>query len=466
MFKKTKIVATIGPSCWDREILSQMIEAGLNVARINASFADHEELTRVSKLIRELSSDVAVMLDTKGHKIRVNDFGEQPFELQKGSEFILGCKEGTQKVWVTYENLWNDVKEGTRILIDDGRITLKVVRIDGSDIVTQVVQGGSLCRRKTVNIPDVHLSFPALTEKDYEDVVFAVKSGFDYISTSFIRNADDVEAVRDLTQNSQTRIIAKIENSEGVMNFDAILERADGIMVARGDLGVELPAARVPVLQKEFIHKCNKMGKPVIVATQMLESMVVSSTPTRAEVNDVANAIYDGTDAVMLSGETSTGKFPVEAVRVMASVAKEVDPHVKPVIQESMPTAKPATNAIARAVYDICEALPIDKILVASATGTTAITIARFRPKQQIFAFTRDESFKRRLAIHRGIHPAVLEAAATTRDVGVKAVAIDAYEEGFVSETDLVVVVAGANIMGQGATNMLEIQRIGNLLEE
>ena len=250
------------------------------------------------------------------------------------------------------------------------------------------------------------------------------------------------------------------------MNFDAILERADGIMVARGDLGVELPATKVPVLQKEFIRKCNEMGKPVIVATQMLESMIVSPTPTRAEVSDVANAIYDGVDAVMLSGETSTGKFPVEAVRIMASVAREVDPHVEPVIQDSMPIAKPATNAIARAVYDICEALPIDKILVASATGTTAITIARFRPRQQIFAFTRDDVFKRRLAMHRGIQPAVLEAAATTRDVGVKAVAQDAYEEGFVSETDLVVVVAGANIMGQGATNMIEIQRIGNLLSE
>lgn len=463
MFKKTKVVATIGPASWDPNVLTQMIESGLNVARINMSHADIEEMNRVTKLIRGISTDVAVLVDLCGHEVRLNDFGE-PIDLKKGASFTFGCKEGEKPVFVSHKTLFQDIKVGSKILIDDGRIELKVEKIEGEDIVTKVIQGGSLIKKKKLNLPGTHLSFSGLTEKDYEDTVAAVKLGVDYLAASFVRSADEIDLIRDLIQNSQVKIISKIEDPEGVMNFDAILDVSDGIMVARGDLGVEIPAEKVPVLQKKFISKCNKLGKPVIVATQMLESMTESPTPTRAEVNDVANAIFDGTDAVMLSGESSVGKYPAEAVSVMAKVAREVEPNITPEVQDSMPIAKPATNAIARAVYDICNSLPIDKILVASATGTTAIAIARFKPKQPIYAFTRDDVFKRRLALHRGIYPAVLEAAATSRDLGVKAVARDAYEEGLVSETDLVVVVAGANIMGQGATNMLEIQRVGNLL--
>lgn len=463
MYKKTKIVATIGPACWDPKILAQMIEGGLTVARINMSHADIEEMERVTKLIRGISTDVAVLIDLRGHEVRLNDFGD-PIEVKNGEAFTFGCEEGKQKVWVSHKTLFQDVKPGSKILVDDGKLIFKVKKIDGTNIVTTVIQGGPLKKKKTLNLPGVYLSFTGLAEKDYEDTVAAVKLGVDYIAASFVRSAEEIHVLRDLIQNNNVRIISKIEDSEGVMNFDAILEASDGIMVARGDLGVEIPTEKVPVLQKLLIRKCNRLGKPVIVATQMLESMTESPTPTRAEVNDVANAIFDGTDAVMLSGESSIGKFPVESVRVMTKVAREVEPNIEPVVQESTPIAKPATNAIARAVYDICNSLPIDKILVASATGTTAITIARFKPKQPIYAFTRDEIFKRRLALHRGIQPAVLEAAATSRDIGIKAVAKDAYEEGFVSETDLVVVVAGANIMGQGATNMLEIQRVGNLL--
>jgi len=463
MLKKTKIVATIGPASWDKEIFQQLVESGLTVARINMSHADIPEMQRVTKMVRSVSKDVAVLVDLKGHEVRLNDFGE-PINLKKNQKFIFGCEPKSQKVWVSYSELYKDVKVGSRLLVDDGKLTFDVVEVEGKDIVTKVVHGGVMNKKKTMNIPGVHLSFEGLTEKDYEDTVAAVKLGADYIAASFVRSAEDIHLLRDLTQNSLVRIISKIEDSEGVMNFDSILDTSDGIMVARGDLGVEIEAEKVPVLQKEFIEKCNKLGKPVIVATQMLESMLENPTPTRAEINDVANAVYDGADAVMLSGESSVGKFPVEAVSVMTKVAREVELHIDSVTRENMIAAKPATNAIARAVADICESLPIDKILVATATGTTAITLSRFRLKQPIYAFTRDEMFNRRLALHRGIHATVMKSAAASRDLGVKAVAKEAFDAGYVSESDLVVIVAGANIMGQGATNMLEIQRVGALL--
>lgn len=466
MYKKSKIVATIGPACWAPEILEQMIKSGLNVARINTSHSQPGEIERITDLIRGISQDVAILVDLRGHEVRLNDFGDEPIILENGQEFTFGCTPESQKVWVSYPKLHQDVKIGTTLLVDDGKLMFKVLEIVGTDIKTKVIQGGPLKKKKTMNVPDAHLSFSGLVEKDYEDTLTAVKVGADYIAGSFIRNVEDVQVIRSLIENTNIKIISKIENPEGVMNFDSILEQSDGIMVARGDLGVEIEAAKVPVLQKQFIQKCNKAGKPVIVATQMLESMTENPNPTRAEVNDVANAIYDGTDAVMLSGETSVGKFPVEAIKVMTKVAREVEPQIPSVNPGSMGGAKPATNAIVRAVADICEELPVDKVLVATATGTTAIALSRYRLSQPIYAFTRDAVFRRRLSLHRGINAKVLEASVSTRDLGVRAVAQDAYNAGFVSESDLVVVVAGANIMGQGATNMLEIQRVGNLIEE
>ena len=466
MYKKTKIVATIGPACWDNDILTKMIESGVNVARINTSHSQEGEIERVTKQIREISDDVAVLIDLKGPEIRLNDFGDESVELEKNQEFIFGSKEGTQRVWVSHGDLYKDVKPGTRLLVDDGKLIFDVIEIDGTDIKTRVVNGGVLKKNKTMNVPGRHISFSGLVEKDYNDILIALSIGADFIAGSFIRNIEDVQNIRSLTQNSNVKIISKIENAEGVMNFDSILNESDGIMIARGDLGVEIPAHQVPIYQKSFIKKCNSAGKPVIVATQMLESMTTNPTPTRAEVNDVANAIFDGTDAVMLSGETSIGKYPVEAVSVMSSVAREVEPHIDPKITESMPGAKPATNAIVRAVADICSELPIDKVLVATATGTTAIALSRFHLRQPIYAFTREALFKRRLSLYRGIQGDVIETAGSSRDLGVKAVAQEAHKNGLVSESDLVVVVAGANILGQGATNMLEIQRVGELLSE
>lgn len=468
MLKKTKVVATIGPASWDKNILRGMIDNGLNVARINASFADFDELKRVSTQIRSLSKDVAVMMDTKGHKIRISKF-EKDIALKAGQNFSLFARKVDKGVYLVTDtdvHFEQQIPVGTVLLLDDGLIKLKIKKIDGIEFKCEVVEGGNLKSGKTVNVPDVHINFPELTKKDYEDILAAKKLKFDYIAASFIRNVRDVRAIKKLIGGSKTKIIAKIEDREGVNNFSEILNEVDGIMVARGDLGVEIPAEKVPIIQKQFIEECNAVGKGVIVATQMLQSMTENISPTRAEVNDVANAIYDGTDAVMLSAETSTGKHPVEAVSVMSRIALEVEDYVKPIDREPSVLAKPTTNAIAKAVIDACETLPIDKILVATASGTTAKTIARFRPRQMIYAFTGDEFAKRYLALMRGIVADTMGGVlSTTRDVGIKAIVQEARARGYISESDLVIVVAGANIMGQAATNMLEINRVEHIIK-
>jgi pyruvate kinase len=408
------------------------------------------------------------MLDTKGHKIRISDFKKDHI-LKDDQKFSLYTKPIKDKIYLVTEsniNLESQIPKDTNILIDDGLIILKVIDKKENEIICKVIKGGILKRGKTVNIPGVHLELPELSKKDFEDISYAKELKFDFIAASFIRNVNDVKAVKKILGESGIKVIAKIEDMEGVTNFDDILNEVNGIMIARGDLGVEIPAEKVPILQKIFIEKCNNIGKPVIVATQMLQSMTENISPTRAEVNDVANAILDGADAVMLSAETSTGKYPSEAVSIINKISLEIEKSVKTVIRPSTPLAKPTTNAIAKAVIDSCETLPIDKILVATATGTTAITIARFRPKQPIYAFTKDEFSKRKLAISRGITSDILEVSSSTRDTGVQSLVRTAKNNGHVSDSDLVIVVAGANIMGQGETNMFEINRVEQILNE
>ncbi|MDD3647861.1 MAG: pyruvate kinase [Candidatus Dojkabacteria bacterium] len=466
MVKKTKIVATIGPASWDTKIIEGMLNNGLNVARINASFADQAELERVSKALRKFSKSIAVMMDTKGHKIRINDFGKDK-KLKTGQKLLLFTEQKAGEIFLVTESsvgLDQQIPKESVILIDDGLIKLKVENKKGKTLECKVLQGGMLKRSKSVNIPGVHIEFGELSKKDYEDISYARDAGFDFVAASFIRNVNDLKAVEKLLVGSNTKVIAKIEDMEGVSNFDDILAEAEGIMIARGDLGVEIPAEKVPLIQKRFIEKCNLLGKPVIVATQMLQSMTENITPTRAEVNDVANAIFDGTDAVMLSAETSTGRYPVEAVATMSRIALEIEKSVEPIVRDVSPLAKPTTNAIAKAVKDSCDTLPIDKILVATSTGTTARTIARFRPKQPIIAFTDDIFSKRKLALSRGIIPDILEESSSTRDVGVQSLVRNALNKGYVSESDLILVVAGANIMGQSETNMLEINRVEQII--
>jgi len=463
---KTKIIGTIGPASWDQAILEQMVQCGMSVARINASFADEDEIKRVFYQIRDLSPDVSVMIDTKGHKIRLSDITEEII-LQNGQQFSLFTSPVENGVFLVTENteaLSGQIPKGANVLIDDGALRLRVLDVRSGELVCTVEQGGRLGTRKSVLFPGVSIDFGTLSKKDYEDILLARELGFDFVAASFICSSKDVESVRELVGNSGMKIISKIESEEGVSNFDAILEVSDGIMIARGDLGVGLPSEKVPMLQKEFIQKCNEVGKPVIVATQMLQSMTQSPTPTRAEVNDVANAILDGADAIMLSAETSVGKFPVEAVETMGRVAREIEKIVEPHERDSSPDAKPATNAISQAVFDCCRTLPIEKILVATASGTTARTVARFRPSQMIYAFTRDDKSKRSLGLSRGIIADVMDEPSSTRDTGVKSLVRTARNKGHVSDTDLVIVVAGANIMGQGETNMLEINRVEQII--
>ena len=314
---KTKIIATIGPSSWDRAVLQKMYENGMSVARINASFADLEELKRVAETIRSISPRIGLMLDTQGHKIRVEGLSQ---EMQ-----IAGTISIPNTFRISYPNLHEVVALGTRILLDDGTIQLAVKEIKDQEVICEVLQPGLLKPNKTVNIPDADLNFPPITEKDKADIANAISLGFDFISLSFIKSAKDLEIIRGLTVGSDIQLIAKIENRHGVENFDEILKAADGIMIARGDLGIETPYENVPILQKQMIYKCRAAGKPVIVATQMLESMKNSVIPTRAEVSDVANAVMDGTDATMLSAETSTGRYPEQAVLAMQKIALKAE---------------------------------------------------------------------------------------------------------------------------------------------
>lgn len=466
MIKKTKIVATIGPASWDKKILNKMIENGLDVARINASFADHDELKRVGKRIRNLSKEVALMMDTKGHKIRLSKFKTNR-KVKEGKKIKIYTKPKKNRIHLVSESemdLSDQIPKDSVLLIDDGSISLEVEKVGKDHVVCKVMQEGTIKSGKTVNIPSVHIDFPDLSEKDYNNILSAIELDYDFISMSYIRNTNDVEAVKKIVDSSPIKLIAKIEDWEGVNNFDEILEVVDGVMIARGDLGVELPPEKVPPLQEQFIRKCNRVGKPVIVATQMLQSMTENRNPTRAEVNDVADAISDGADAIMLSAETSIGKYPAEAVGMMRKIALEIEKFVESKNMNASINAKPTTNAIAESVIDSCNSLPIDKIVVATGSGTTAKTIARFMPKQPIFAFAKSLQAKRWLSLSRGIIADVLDDSSQSRDTGVKALVQIAKDKGYVSDTDLIIVVAGANILQQGATNMMEINRVDHII--
>lgn len=441
-----------------------MIANGMSVARINASFADAAEIRTVGRKIRALSKNVALLLDTKGHKIRLSDFRE-PVHLKRGDTFVLECRPNTRFISISYPSLYKQVDKGTKLLIDDGKVVLIVQATDGTQIITRVETGGILTRSKTVNVVGSKLKFPPLTAKDRKDIRTAIEERYDFVAISYVRSKDDVLAVKRLIGKTPLKVISKIESEAGVKNVDEIIENSFGIMVARGDLGVEMPYEQTPLLQKSIVGKCNGAGKPVIVATQMLESMIHNPTPTRAEVSDITNAIMDGADALMLSAETSTGEYPVESVKAMARVAKYIEANLEPRVISESAVAKPSTNAIAEAVIDICDKLPISRILVATGSGTTARVIARHTPRQSIAAFTKDEWSMRGLALTKGVIASVLPKMDATRGTAVVQVTKAAYKKGFVSKSDMVVVVAGANIKGISATNMLEIVQVKDIVK-
>ena len=467
--RKTKMICTIGPASESPEVLSKIIEAGMNASRHNFSHGDHAEHSVRINLVKELAKkhnkEIAIMLDTKGPEIRTGKFEPKKVELKTGDNFVIYAGEevigDTTKCTVTYEGLANDVKAGDTILIDDGLVGLKVESIDGKKINCKVMNTGFVGTHKGVNVPGVSIKLPALTEKDIADLKFGCEIGVNLVAASFIRKAADVEAIRKvLVENGgeHIQIFSKIENQEGVDNIDAIIEASDGIMVARGDLGVEIPMEKLPAVQKMIIGKCNEAGKPVITATQMLDSMIRNPRPTRAEVSDVANAIYDGTDAIMLSGESANGDWPVEAVETMAKIAIEAENQLHYEIATSKAKSHiPAiAGVISRAAANAAFELQASAIISSTQSGATAGRLSQCRPDCPIVAVTPDEKVAKKLALFFGVYPVVSGKMQSTDHMMEESVKV-AETNGFVKKGDTVVIAAGVPVDKIGATNLLRV---------
>ncbi|MBT2643939.1 pyruvate kinase [Bacillus sp. ISL-41] len=476
--RKTKIVCTIGPASESVDKLVQLIEAGMNVSRLNFSHGNHEEHAARIKNIREAASktgkNVGILLDTKGPEIRTNDMENGAIELTTGQECIVSMTEvlGTaEKFSVTYDQLIDDVHPGAKVLLDDGLIGLEVISIDKSsnEIKTRVLNSGTLKNKKGVNVPGVSVNLPGITEKDAKDILFGIEQGVDFIAASFVRRATDVLEIRQLLEENNgthIQIIPKIENQEGVDNINEILEVSDGLMVARGDLGVEIPAEEVPLVQKELIKKCNTLGKPVITATQMLDSMQRNPRPTRAEASDVANAIFDGTDAIMLSGETAAGQYPVEAVQTMHNIASRAEQaldHKELLSARSKDTEHNITDAIGQSVAHTALNLEVNAIITPTESGHTARMISKYRPKAPIIAATSNDHVLRRLALVWGVYPQLGQKAETTDEMLAIAVE-ESVNSGLVSHGDLVVITAGVPVGEAGTTNLMKIHVVGDIL--
>ena len=472
MLRKTKVICTLGPAVDNEEMMRKLIRGGMDAARFNFSHGSHEEhLGRLNKLkaVRDsMSRPVATILDTKGPEIRIKSFDVKKIDLEAGNTFTLTTADevgNASRVSVTYPQLHQEVTPGMEILIDDGLVALKVEEIQGQDIRCVVENGGSLSANKSINIPGVHIHLPALTEKDISDLEFAVKNDFDYIAASFVRRAADVQAVREVLDSfggQDVKIISKIENQEGVDNIDEILEASDGIMVARGDLGVEIPAARVPILQKQIIRKGLKVGKPIITATQMLDSMIRNPRPTRAEVSDVANAVFDGTSCVMLSGETAGGKYPLEARNAMVGIVEEAEQSINYWRQFQKHRVTPEPNINDAITHTCClTAMDLDAkaILAATNSGRTARMICRFRPACPVAALTMQEKVRRQLAISWGVYPFLTGEVNSTDRIFSLSVEC-AVKEGLVKNGDTVVITAGVPLGRSGSTNLIKAQVI------
>lgn len=469
--KKTKIVCTLGPASDSEEVLTQLVQNGLNVCRFNFSHGSHEEqkarMDTAKKVREKLNLPIALLLDTKGPEIRTGNFADPEVLLEQGSQFIITMDEvlGTkEKCTVSYKGLINDVKVGDTILIDDGLVGLRVTEIKDQDIICVVENSGIVKNHKGVNLPGVKINLPALTEKDISDIEFGIEQGIDFIAASFVRKASDVLAIREILENNNAthiQIISKIENQEGVENLDEILQVSDGLMVARGDLGVEVPTEEIPIIQKNMIKKCNELGKPVITATQMLDSMIRNPRPTRAEVTDVANAIYDGTDAIMLSGETAAGKYPVEAVKVMASIAKRIEETLdyEELLKASNLKGSTVTDAISYATCTTAVELNASAIVTSTSSGHTARMVSKFRPKTPIVAATDSEVTKRQLSLSWGVYTAKAPKASNTDEVVEYSIDV-AKEAGYVNEGELVVITAGVPVGESGTTNLIKVHVI------
>ncbi len=471
--RKTKIVCTLGPASNDKETLLEMAEKGMDVARFNFSHGDHQEHKHRMDLIKEIEQEInrplGIMLDTKGPEIRTGDLAEGEVELKQDDKIILTTEkvEGTaEKVTVQYQGLPEDLKPGNMILVDDGLIELEVEEIEGSEVFCRIVNGGTLGSRKGVNLPGVNVQLPALTDKDRKDIHFGVEQGVHFVAASFVRKASDVIEIRKLLEEAgaeDTKIIPKIENEEGVENIDDIIEVSDGIMVARGDLGVEIPAERVPIIQKQLIRKCNEAAIPVITATQMLDSMIRNPRPTRAEASDVANAIFDGTDAIMLSGESAAGKYPVRSVETMARIARETEDSIsytRKIAGIKEPSSNTATEAISYASCETAVNLEAQAIITATGSGLTARKVAKYRPPIKIVAVTPNARVQHFLTLSWGVYPLVSAVTDSTDEMIENATQV-ALERGLVKDGDMVIITAGAPVGIPGTTNLIKVDVVG-----
>ena len=470
--KKTKIVATLGPASSDKEILRQMFQAGVNVCRLNFSHGSYEDHSAVIKTIRELNDEtgcnVAILADLQGPKIRTNEMENNGVELINGTEVTIVTDKiiGTaQRFSINYPKLPQDVKPGERILLDDGKLALEVVSTDGKkEFIAKVIHGGILSSKKGVNFPNTSISMPSLTEKDLEDLNFALENNVDWIGLSFVRSARDIIELKHiiLDKKGKAKVIAKIEKPEAIEDIDNIIQESDGLMVARGDLGVELPMEQVPLLQKMIVQKCVQIGKPVIIATQMMESMITSYTPTRAEVNDVANAVMDGADAVMLSAETSVGKYPVKVIEMMRRIITQVEELDSIYYKEHTPQIKTITYITDSICYNACSLAHhagAQAIISMTNSGYTAFKLSSHRPKAHIFIFTDNLSLLTTLSLIWGIRGFYYNKYEST-DETINDLKTFVKSKGFVKDDDLVINIASMPMKEKGRTNMMKLSYI------
>ncbi len=473
--RKTKIICTLGPSTDKEGVLRDLIANGMNVARFNFSHGSHEEhlgrLEKLKALREELGKPVAALLDTKGPEIRLKDFKNGVENLVAGQTFTLTTRdvEGTNEICsITYKDLPMDVEPNGTIMLDDGLIKLQIQTVNDTDIVCTVLNSGKIKNKKGVNVPGVHLSMPYMSQRDKDDIIFGIQQGYDFIAASFVRTAQDVYDIRNLLNqyDSNIRIIAKIENREGVNNIDSILAAADAVMVARGDLGVEIDFTELPGIQKTIIDRSFSFGKPIVTATQMLDSMIVNPRPTRAEISDVANAVYDGTSAIMLSGETAAGAYPVEALKTMSAIAERTEQegfHLRGRTMDFNPGKISVSDATAHAACLTARDVNAAAIVTVSESGTTARLLSKYRPQQPIIACVMREQVQRQLSLSWGITPLMMSLAHSTDELIEMSTAL-AKENGYLHNGELAVVTAGVPVGVSGTTNMIKIHMVGNCL--
>lgn len=471
--QKTKMIFTIGPASDNEEVLKELMNIGMNAARLNCSHGTHEthkeKIDLIKKLRNDLNKPVAIVIDIKGPKIRTHNFKGDKAELKAGDKFTFSCGGeilgDNKRCSISYDKLARDIKPGSTILVDDGLMEFKVVSVDGSEIHTEVIIGGIISNHKGVNIPNLKIDLPAITEKDKDDLRFACNMDVDYVAASFIRKAADVEEVRNFLNDNggkDIKIISKIESQEGVDNIDSILEVTDAIMVARGDMGIEIPIEKVPIIQKSIIKKCNQAGKVVITATQMLDSMIRNARPTRAEASDICNAIFDGTDAIMLSGESASGNYPLEAARTMSKIALESETNLDydyMISKLREPSLTHYADAISYSAAKTTIKLPTNVIVAATETGATARLLAKYKTRCPILAITPSKKVERQLALNFGVIPQLCRQFHTTDEIITEAKKV-AEKLNLAHKGDTIIVCAGMPTSHTGGTNMFKIEKL------